>query len=121
MTTNQKWSKKIFKKEALIFLVMALLIEKRSPLLIVYCKKNVPHTVLKYVFWWEMEVRWLLHTRFFYLRINLSNKLLVAKIILCIFCIRFMQQNHALYHSQSISSPIVWQMDCCVNSSSDYF
>ena len=43
MTTHQKWAKKILKKESLSFLVMALLIEKRSPpLLKVYRNKNVP-------------------------------------------------------------------------------
>ena len=31
MTSNKKWSKKILKKKALIFLAMAPLVEKRSP------------------------------------------------------------------------------------------
>ena len=41
MITEQKFSQKILKKEALSFLVMALLAEKKSPPLI-KVKKNTP-------------------------------------------------------------------------------
>ena len=42
--TTKSGSKKVLEKEALIFLMMALLFEKRSPPL-TKVKKNVPHRV----------------------------------------------------------------------------
>ena len=44
MTDNLKWSKKVLKKRAIFFLMIELLIEKRSPP-IIKIKKNVPHRI----------------------------------------------------------------------------